>query len=584
MNNYFIPTYKTLKRGDYRVTSFIANKTWRMDSSNYTSGSNRVQVFPVNFPLARNYKNNLIPISSSKYTPVYTPDGTYERTVLWNSLNHLYYKSFYDRDAIDYNKWVYRNNDIDRKLYESGSIISISQQNFGERLHPNSITVTDHTLGSGSLTSVYSDDGKFNLIDQSYDSGSYISQDGLMAYWGFDEKFPDSYEVAINNNKVLSFNTKLLSHENNVNGTLYGNPYFEVGVPSTGTNTSSIGLALTCDGATYMRVKNSPAWDMSASSSFGIGMFVNTPATQLNTGSNFLTTILGKSREGIVDGFNSITKKSERVEKDLNTSVYPFKFEIFNGGANEGKVKFTRSDGGDTAELISTSTINDGTYHHIFVTAIADEYKLYVDGVQEDSATQLLPNPINNKSDIFLGSEGVDRLQFSGSIDEVRVYKGEDITAAQVFDLQSRDYYSGSMLQTSRIGNVFYDEGIITVSDPRPKYKNCFMGETGTMDYSGSAYGWELTFKGEQTIYEHSILCKIRPRDFNMTLNPSARVGNTVTSEILKDFVSNDDFNPMISTIGLYNDNYELVAVGKLASPIPKREDVPLNLIVRFDT
>ena len=41
--------------------------------------------------------------------------------------------------------------------------------------------------------------------------------------------------------------------------------------------------------------------------------------------------------------------------------------------------------------------------------------------------------------------------------------------------------------------------------------------------------------------------------------------------------------HPYVTTIGLYNKDYQLLAVGKLAQPIQKRDDVDMNFIVRWD-
>ena len=41
---------------------------------------------------------------------------------------------------------------------------------------------------------------------------------------------------------------------------------------------------------------------------------------------------------------------------------------------------------------------------------------------------------------------------------------------------------------------------------------------------------------------------------------------------------------PMITTIGLYNDACELLAVAKLPQPIKSEPDIPVNFIIRFDT
>jgi hypothetical protein len=41
---------------------------------------------------------------------------------------------------------------------------------------------------------------------------------------------------------------------------------------------------------------------------------------------------------------------------------------------------------------------------------------------------------------------------------------------------------------------------------------------------------------------------------------------------------------PFITTIGLYDDNCDLVAVAKLPQPIKSEPDIPVNFIIRFDT
>jgi hypothetical protein len=48
-------------------------------------------------------------------------------------------------------------------------------------------------------------------------------------------------------------------------------------------------------------------------------------------------------------------------------------------------------------------------------------------------------------------------------------------------------------------------------------------------------------------------------------------------------FVSGSDFAPYITTIGLYDDFGRLLAIGKLAQPIRKRNDVDMNFLIRID-
>ena len=41
---------------------------------------------------------------------------------------------------------------------------------------------------------------------------------------------------------------------------------------------------------------------------------------------------------------------------------------------------------------------------------------------------------------------------------------------------------------------------------------------------------------------------------------------------------------PYITTIGLYDDNLNMVAVAKLPQPIKSLPDYPVNFIIRFDS
>jgi hypothetical protein len=50
-----------------------------------------------------------------------------------------------------------------------------------------------------------------------------------------------------------------------------------------------------------------------------------------------------------------------------------------------------------------------------------------------------------------------------------------------------------------------------------------------------------------------------------------------------QNFVSGSDFAPYITTIGLYNNAGQLLAIAKTAQPIRKRPDVDINFVVQID-
>ena len=144
---------------------------------------------------------------------------------------------------------------------------------------------------------------------------------------------------------------------------------------------------------------------------------------------------------------------------------------------------------------------------------------------------------------------------------------------------------------TNIVGNVFYEHGIVVISDPRLRYGNstfrffndAILNTITITQGTNTLSAFSLNFSSTVSMYEHEYLCRLNEDEFNFTLNPTIRRNDDVTSQIPKDIVSNAAFSPYITTIGLYNDKYELVAIAKLASPVKKRDTVDLNIVVRFD-
>lgn len=89
-----------------------------------------------------------------------------------------------------------------------------------------------------------------------------------------------------------------------------------------------------------------------------------------------------------------------------------------------------------------------------------------------------------------------------------------------------------------------------------------------------------LGFKNEYIIYENEIRCKIGENDFNMSQNPTI---SSDTSGSLRPFATSSYFTPYVTTVGLYNDKNELLAVAKLAKPLPLSATADTTIVVRYD-
>jgi hypothetical protein len=264
-------------------------------------------------------------------------------------------------------------------------------------------------------------------------------------------------------------------------------------------------------------------------------------------------------------------------------------------------------------------------------------------GNLEDYKDQITPSTIDVENRIFNFTD-LSEYAYSASINGPLVYGAFDIQSGTLdliyngvlqptIQLVSMDIESGIVVaenipflpqesQGIRVGNIFYNQGLIVLTrNSADRLKN----------------DWQLDYKSTQTIYEHEYLLIANEDEFNVSQNPSAivEVGRVTefitgsdnkiyktttnpgvkyirkktelpTGEIIDyrysgsygsssagfehwDLSGSIDstgsfLTPLITTIGLYDDNCDLVAIAKLPQPIKSEPDLPVNFIVRFDT
>lgn len=184
-------------------------------------------------------------------------------------------------------------------------------------------------------------------------------------------------------------------------------------------------------------------------------------------------------------------------------------------------------------------------------------------------------------------------------------YYGEGIKIGTVVledELLIRTYtddgYSNLIDSGSNIkGNIFYDRGLIVIT------KDIVSGS-----YPSVLSQFTLNFRSTKTIYENEIFLSVLENEFNVSQNPSAVDYNgsdfgkikltSITSSInptvtggFADFEYSSSIDrtgsflaPYITTIGLYDNELNMVAVAKLPQPIKSLPDYPVNFIIRFDT
>jgi hypothetical protein len=193
----------------------------------------------------------------------------------------------------------------------------------------------------------------------------------------------------------------------------------------------------------------------------------------------------------------------------------------------------------------------------------------------------------------------------------------------QLGRIYTDDGYSNLIDSGSNIkGNIFYDRGLVVVT------KDVVSGSVLSQ--------FTLNYRSTKTIFENEIFLSVLENEYNYSQNPSAVIedggkrtnilvtnpwdpsGRTSVSASIwesgvryirnknrpftsslnaKVFGSFDDYMeknttdrtgsfiaPFITTIGLYDNELNMVAVAKLPVPIKSLPDYPVNFIIRFDT
>ena len=154
-------------------------------------------------------------------------------------------------------------------------------------------------------------------------------------------------------------------------------------------------------------------------------------------------------------------------------------------------------------------------------------------------------------------------------------------TKVDVRDNGEGNLYTVGTILTEPVGIVVYPHGMIILTDQA--LMTNFTSSTVT-----------INFQSARTIHEIQYKCTIRENEFNYSLNPSLLSGSTFVNPLLitgsvntlgqvYDFVTGSFFSPYITTIGLYNDDNELLAVAKLSQPLPTSRTTDMSILVNLD-
>jgi len=573
--------FRPIRSNDVQVRPFKAYKSYTVTSASFSGSGYRVHSGIHNI-----YGLN---VGDDSYNYPINADGTNQH-VAWRWLDHRYYRFPYDPAR---SHELTDRHVTEKFLFYSSSVLSVPYFEVGERIKPGTFTVTSSVAG---IPIRLLDDSNGNLCDPLIDTGSFASSSRCFFYMGFN----DEYRQFENNfGTIITGSVKYELANVTKQADAYG---INISTGVTVTSSAQSGPSGLCatfydpanDGRIrvphdelFNRFNSCDRWTISLWVRSGedtgvfIGKGIYKTEQYFDTGEQRLLT------RAVVDTtWPDIALLGHTA--DITQRRIPFIL-----GVTGSEDFYFGCSNGTTGSFITGSLDFSATdWVHVAVTRDNDFVNLYLNGNKVSSGSMPKESTANDY-DIVIGdwlpTSTVARVT---AIDEIRMYDYA-LSTSEIASLSNRHYLSGSLYQTNVAGNVFYRNGQVAVSSTLPKYN------------SGSGFfntAFTASYRGTHTIYENEVLVRVPSDQFNYTLNPTAtyRPGtdesnndcNTTTAGAesnnppgelyLTGFVSGT-IVPYITTIGLYNDQQQLLAVGKLGTAIQKRSDVDMNFIIRWD-
>lgn len=118
------------------------------------------------------------------------------------------------------------------------------------------------------------------------------------------------------------------------------------------------------------------------------------------------------------------------------------------------------------------------------------------------------------------------------------------------------------------VGDIIYNQGQVIITDPV------------LARYYSTYARINVSWISKLPIYTYNIHCTVKEYELNHTYNRTAVTGS---NKSVRENLLGDEFKPYITTVGLYNEANELIAVAKTNRPIPKSHNVDMTFVVKLD-
>ena len=530
-----IPTvFRPIRTNDFQRRAFKAYKNYRVTNVGFTTSSGHIHHNAI-------YRTLPINVGHAAETyPTNALDDTNQH-VVWHSLNHRYYK--FPNNPVR-SAELTNASKTSKNLYKSASCLIAPYFEVGERIKPGSVTGT-FTNGH---TYTLLDDGHGNLRDTVINSSSFASSSRNIFYMSFNKEFNSQIPNKSNIRIVDGVTTTGMSLVSGL---------------SARFNATNSHIRVTHDNI-FNRFSRNDDWTISFWSKI-------TPSA---TSTHFpLISKGGVQKKTKFDQRNSIYTVQDDISSMIgitgsyNNNRTPFIIG-FESNNSSGSWHFQSSNGSNSLHIqtdFADYKASDSDWKHIAVRNSASLCQIFIDGIATNASGSIPIGVTSNNSDIIIGSFiSGSMISPNSDLAEIRMYDYA-VNSTGLTSLANRNYLTGQLYQTDIAGNVFYRNGEIVISSPMPKYN------TGSGAFGNT---FDVSYKGTHTVYENEVLVRIPKDQFNVSMNPTATFtpatdkiltqaeeANTLPGDTRKTMFTSKQVNPYITTIGLYNDKAQLLAV-----------------------
>ena len=510
---------------------------------------------------------------------------------LYYQIDKLYYRNYIKERAhrLELDDATYTTQE--RRLYQSASVLSLSQKTFGSEVQPESFELSG---SKSSLQFYFKDDGFGNLYDVNKGRDNFPNEDHRLLYLGPTQAFKRAnltidYETGKEyvNSPFLNGYTRTVYDDsyflnevefNNVNFVISNNSGFH----NAKTN-SVIG-----DVSSSIIIPHQPQFNFEPKDDFTITFSYDVTGTD-NTQSTLSGECFILTKEGTKTIASLASEKTREISlREAGSSQIKtapvgnqFPYRIYYKGntpnINTSAIFFERSDG-ETIQFVSASIFGSTTTGNKFVSCKNDNgvLKIKVGNNDEVTSTQqnspTLNKTVSNKANITLYNKPQPDGSYtnyigsgSGAISQLMIWN-KGLTDTELINV------SESITGTYKVGNIFYDNGFTVIT--HPTYMDVFDG--GELNI--------LKYKNTHLITENEYQCTMTEDEFEFTTNPTARKIPFRDSEDIANFTTSSNFKPYITSVGLYDDMGNLLVVGKLAQPIKASSETDTTFVIRYDT